>query len=696
MAGPKDVTVRVQALDGSWETVGVDRLTGVVPENVSITNDDAGPASVSFDLHRAGRSPWPDISAFTPVDLEAGGVRVWAGRVKETPLRDGADRVMNVQCEGLQYHLDDDSLVPWYVHTRLGDYRDARSFAGANLTQARQSGNVSNDNGVITLGWPATETLKHNDMVGVVLDLGPDTNGWLRLVVEWESSNNISSALEFVARGSDDDYAQSGGPVEDAFVIGGLSGASGTTSGSIANGRRYVHLFLYWLAADMGAPLGADAWWKIKAVRAFGQTAYESGGQSVLAASTIVADAITRGTKLLSSDMSQIQATSFAIPDFATDAMQTPREIIAAANAYHDYIAGVDHLKRAVFKPKPASAQIEVGEWSAMEFEDASANSGQDIYNQVIVEADSPSGRKMNIARQASALASATQLAAISSPVPTNPSFDVDTTGWTPAGSMTFARTTTAGQFDTSPAAGRMTMSAGQAGSVTTTFSGTFLAGITYTLRLWVKADIFDNRTRSLIAEFGLLGSDQSTISLGAGATGNPQYVTWTPRANRTGVTLRLSITAGALSVAVNIDSLALLTASTTLVDRRVFKRTKLLQVSSSLPDDGVAAGRLGDTWLYGHLTTPFRGTVKITGDTSVRNILTGAYVPCERLLLMTGELLRFSDRSDPDTGGHGRDGRIAQVTYTPADDSAVVTIDNQRSSFEALLARLAVVTGGG
>lgn len=49
-----------------------------------------------------------------------------------------------------------------------------------------------------------------------------------------------------------------------------------------------------------------------------------------------------------------------------------------------------------------------------------------------------------------------------------------------------------------------------------------------------------------------------------------------------------------------------------------------------------------------------------------------------------------------PDTGDHGRDGRIASVKYDPAADQATVTIDNTRAIYEALVARLAVVTGSG
>jgi hypothetical protein len=87
-------------------------------------------------------------------------------------------------------------------------------------------------------------------------------------------------------------------------------------------------------------------------------------------------------------------------------------------------------------------------------------------------------------------------------------------------------------------------------------------------------------------------------------------------------------------------------------------------------------------------------GTVTLVGNGSVRDVLTGEDVPLERLLTKTGQLIRFSDRTDPDTGGHARDGRIANVSYNPGTDTAVITVDSARSSFEAFIARLDLLAG--
>ena len=143
------------------------------------------------------------------------------------------------------------------------------------------------------------------------------------------------------------------------------------------------------------------------------------------------------------------------------------------------------------------------------------------------------------------------------------------------------------------------------------------------------------------------------------------------------------------------VDSVVFLVAKTTIVDRRGFKRRKILQVQQALPADNVAANKIGDAWLPGHATTPFKGQITVVGDGSARNVLTGEDVPPSRLGLMVMEPARFSNRIDPDTGGHGRDGRIVAVRYTHAERKAEVTIDNTNQNFEALLNRYGLLADG-
>jgi hypothetical protein len=320
-----------------------------------------------------------------------------------------------------------------------------------------------------------------------------------------------------------------------------------------------------------------------------------------------------------------------------------------------------------------------------------SANSGQEIYNRVIVEGTGADGEKMSVERTAGQQAGVA-LNVLSAPAAGNPSFAVDTSTWTPSAGTTLTRDTTT--FDTSPASGRWDRGAGNLAAgdtLTESFRGTFVAGTTYVLTV-------RRRTAAsfmlVTFDFGDLASGDFTrvmaLVLAAFATAT---LSWTPVASSTGVTLRASVWGSSFDK-LHIDSLALAAATPTLVDRRGFRRTHVLPVQAALTTE--LGQQIGDVWLAAHKTTPLRGTVKVTGDSAVRHILTGQSIPPSQLLLRTGDMLRLSHRVDPDTGGQGRDGRIAEVTWRPADDAADVALDNARTSVDALLERLAVVVGQG
>lgn len=135
-----------------------------------------------------------------------------------------------------------------------------------------------------------------------------------------------------------------------------------------------------------------------------------------------------------------------------------------------------------------------------------------------------------------------------------------------------------------------------------------------------------------------------------------------------------------------------------TRLDRLGIVRTQQLPISGAMPvpdptHSGADAPRtIGDLFLAAHRTTPFRGTVTATGDGAVRDVLSGTDLSPGHLLTRTNEILRMSDRVDPDTGGWGRDGRLVAVSYTPATQTASLTIDSSRSNLAALLSRMDAV----
>lgn len=690
-AQTRDVTVQVQALDGTWETLGADRARGVWPENVLPAADRWGPSSLSFDLRRDPGVQWPDVSAFTPIEVEIAGALRWSGRVKETPTRDGDDMVMGVQAEGWQFHLDDDVYQRMYLATRLADFVDTRSRSTADLNIYRSNGTVS-DSGGVMMGWPQGSNVQNLTRVGVTFDAGPGQTV-SQVIYEVTYRNSHSATMDFCISGSNGESPSSG---EEVIVATNVAAASGETTAAITGAtfstpRRYVHAYIKMTGGDTTATAG-EMTAKLRSILLSADSTFTAANASVMKADQVVVDAIARGTTLLSSDLSQVVGQTFSIPQLNPGEPRTPREYWDGVDAYHDNLSQIDVWRRPVFKAQPTVAIYEVGEWSAMEFEDASANSGQEIYNRALVTAQTPTGEQLTVARYAAATAPATQTVAVASPSLANPSFDTNTTGWTHSGSGSFTRQT--GSFDSSPASGLLSISGMVTGTVSSTFTGTFLQGVPYTLKFAASVGLISFG----VVEFGkLTTSDKVNLTIGAKTAWTTFYLTWIPTVDQTSVDVRVTVTGSApTAIGMAIDSFQLLRSYSTLVDRRGFQRTKILQVPSTLASDGVAAAQIGDTWLAAHRTTPFRGTLKITGPDSIRDIRTGKPVPPDQMLTSTGQMLRFSDRVDPDTGAFGRDGRIAAASYDPSTDTATVTIDSSRAAFDALLARLAVVTGAG
>jgi hypothetical protein len=691
VSGVDQAVISVQVAGGVWEVFGTGRARGIVPQAIKLDADSWGSSRATFELRRDPGVPWPDIYAYSPIEIDVGGQRVWRGRISEAPTRDGDDHVIAVSCEGTQFHLDDDIFRRIYVHTKTSEHQDQRSFATADLVQFSTVGQVTTQNGVVVIGFgkgsqiPGSGQMK----VGVTLDLGLDTVGASRVVIDWESPNNAATNANLysvVARGSDDENTLAGGTDALTFILS--SGASGTAAGTFGSNRfRYVHIFIQY--ANATGTIDNDYQLKIKAVKVFTDTAYESGNLSILKASDVVKDSRDRGALLLSADNSQIQATSFNVPEFAPPDYGTARQKIEAINAFHDWRTQVDVFGRLVFKARPTAPSVEIGEWSGSVFEDASANSGEDIYNRVVVTGTGPDDAPIAVTRYAGQVSGSKQVAI---PGIVNPSFDTNTTGWTvSAGTLT--RQT--GAPDTAPANGQWNIGAWPC-YIEMAIAGTFQAGVTYTVA--IRKSHFLNQYFGGWLTFGdhadtpdLLGRAFADWEVGY----TTYSVSWTPKKKTVNPTCRYSpylpnYTPGAYNVA--IDSAQLFRSVATLIDQRGFIRTKQIAIEAALTQ--AAAQQIGDTFLANHRAAQLRGSIQAQGMSSIRGLADGRYVHPSALLRMTGERVRLAHRTDPDTGGHGRDGTIASVSYDHDARSVSVEIDNRRSNFEALLSRLAVVTG--
>lgn len=650
----RNATIRVQTLFTGWETVGIDRMSGIVAENVKYSADAGGSSSASFDLKRDPAVVWPDIAAFAPIEIEVDGVLVWSGRIKETPTRESANEtVINVQCEGWQFHLDDDVYSKAFVRTRMSDWQDFRACPDANLSVWTSDLLVQTaDSGKITIGAPNGVTWQSGHASGIYLDLGPNATA-KRLVVKGYRTAGTGSSVGIYGRTGPDppgNLLAAGG--NDAFSGFGLGSVSTTApagtvlSGTFATPGRYVLIFTYMGGANYGvaASDGNGDVFIITDIQVFTDTLYESGNASILKASDVILDSVSHAPNL-STDTSQISTTSFSIPDFSVVDPQTPRSVQDAVNAFHNYRRYVDVNLRLVFKPQASAAIIEAAAGSVVSVEDASANSGDDIYNKVVLTGQQANGAPLYVERY--------------------------------------------------PGGGAIAQPGGtSSSSLTINLTGTFNAHRTYTLSFHVQRVTNLSTMGYGSFQFGT-ATDYNLISrpgtIPAG-TAFDQTITWTPQNTyASGVQLVVSGTAGGALHNVTVSNNVLSGGGNTLPDLRGFSRAKLLPLS--FPTTTVAAQALGDTFLAGHTKTPFKGTVSAKGSNSLLRIVTGEPVPIHLMPLYAGELLRLPDRIDPDTGALGRDGKMAQVDVDLNEDTVTIALDNTRNDFEAFLARLEVVT---
>lgn len=394
------LSVILRAPDGYWTAIGRDDARGIVPEQLTLEVSEQGPESMSFRLSRDATASWLDLAAFTEADIVIGGTTIWSGRIWQTPATDR--NALTVSGRGWHHHLDDDRVDLFWVHRSLGDYRDLSSFAGVPIgggggTFAGIS--PSGGSGAWTFGVPNGTVFAAFQKVGVMLDLGPNRRA-ARVVVDWEHRNN-ASAWNLCVRGHAGEDPGAG----DVIVQQGLTGgATGTTAATLATPRRYVSAFLE--APSTGGTTADEIWAQVSSIRVFEDAAYEASNQSVLRASRVVADVLASGAlPLLSQDASLIEQSALfdagvrGIPELAPGGYQTARELIAAANAYHDNLWGVDADRRLFFRARPAQPSLVVGAWGGWEFNDQSLGSGEDLYNRVIVQATGPDGAPLQVIR---------------------------------------------------------------------------------------------------------------------------------------------------------------------------------------------------------------------------------------------------------------------------------------------------------
>ena len=523
-----DEVVRLQALDGVWEVGGADRARGVWPEGVNCTWDKWGPRSARFALRREPGAVFPDLTAFTPVEIEKGG-GVWEGFIEQTP--GGDDRSLSVEALGWQDHGDDDVYQKAYVHARLADWVDWRTHPRADLTAAPQVPVVEAGEGAMLLGWRKDSIAVNSTGAWAYLDLGPGCAG-LRVSIDYEAVGTADANYQVYVRGADDAALLNQAPIDDA--IAGVTPATGTVSASFDAPHRYVAVVL-WRAGATSAALTADRLVRVTGVRIYADAAYESGDQSVLTATDVLKDGLRR-CPLWSQDDSRIEQTAFAFPDFAASEPRTFREYAALVQMVHRYLLKLERGRQLLFRPVATVPLLTALEGPGLSARDLSKNASRDLYNRSTGRGSGEQGEPVQVSRFAAQQPGVT-LEAVSSPAPGNPSFATDTSTWSVTGGTITRDTTT---FDSGPAAGRFDTTTPGA-KLVETFSGTFQRGVLYVLRFRVRV----NEGIGMTWRFGSLADEDygevaPSSGFGVGAFVDLELA-WVPQEDRTGVTLEFT-----------------------------------------------------------------------------------------------------------------------------------------------------------
>lgn len=394
MAGT--ATVRLRTLTG-WEILGRDRLAGIYPEGLTLSANSWGSDTCGFTLRRDPGVQHSDLFAFTPCEVEVNGVNVWSGRVFETPTSDGVDPNISVQGRGWQYHLDDDAYTKMFVHARLNDWVDTRSLSTADLTLMTTGYQVDAGNRSILLSLPSAATAPIGTYVGAVLDLGPG-NTAARIVLTADGGGKVNGRLLLGSYNASP--TSRGAAVENPQLSANSPTTSAVFSNTFSTARQWIELELY---NGTGVVVTGDETMRIRITSAqlFGSTAWESGNASILKATDVIKDALPRAP-LLSQSTAGISTTAFSIPEFYFFDFRTPREVISAVNAYHNYRTRVEVDTTLSFGPYPTVPLYEIGAQEMVEFQDVSANSGEGIYNKVIVQGTGPDGTSLVATRTSS------------------------------------------------------------------------------------------------------------------------------------------------------------------------------------------------------------------------------------------------------------------------------------------------------
>jgi hypothetical protein len=387
--------IRVQVDSGVWETLGVDRDHGAYPEAITPTYNAHGPDGLTFNIARDGNLQQSDLDAFTPIEWlpDGAGEPAWEGYITDGPA--SADG-LTISAVGWQHYIAEDAFSFLYAHQDLTEWQDVRGAGAAANLGTYVTGWTVTTGGEITINYagPAPSGSPFT-RAAVILDTG-QAGGAQGFGIDWILDGGLSWNLYgklYITAADTIALALAGSGAGGWQLVGDFATVlSGSGAGTL-NGRYVV------VMAETNTIQDAKRAARITGIKIFGATSYEDAfGNSILKASDVV-KTIPGRYPLLNQDLAQIDATTLVLRQVTVDA-QAGATVLDRVNGYHAWRWFIDRQRRLNFHAQPSAAALVVDLARAgADWTDASATSGLDLYNRVVVTGATGSGQKLEVIR---------------------------------------------------------------------------------------------------------------------------------------------------------------------------------------------------------------------------------------------------------------------------------------------------------
>ena len=380
--------------DGQWEPLGAGRDRDVFPEGARPSWDNWGSQQLAFTLARDPEKDHPDLAAYTPVRYHPpGGGRepAWGGFIEDAPA---AGDGIAVNCLGLAALLDFDPFSKIYVHSRLGEWVDQRSIAEYNPLAFRPGPGVEVSPQGASLIFPKGHVVNGGENAGITLDLGPD-NSAEKLLIDYTRIGAADANCSLLLRGRTVPNEGVGGELLTVVNPGVVDGVSGGGEYELTAGPwRYLHLFA---RHTLNGALGFDSGFKVHLAKVYTSDSYYTFPFNTL---TVIKHALAQ-TLGLDPSVEDLVGGPMDLPAFGAAEERTARTEMERVNAYHRYLLRVTPRGRLQWRERPARATLEAStRRDGFDFQDASRQAGQELYNKVKVRGLSGSGRPLTVTKR--------------------------------------------------------------------------------------------------------------------------------------------------------------------------------------------------------------------------------------------------------------------------------------------------------